>query len=56
MPERWILSLMEAMAASSSLVGIEPQLHAGEALGFDEFEVGIRVLAEDAEARLPIGV
>jgi hypothetical protein len=31
-------------------------LHAREALGFDEFQVGIRILAEDAEPRLPIGV
>src|ERR1039457_3201900 len=35
---------------------VEPKLHAGEAFGLNEFEVGVRVLAEDAEAGFPVGV
>jgi hypothetical protein len=31
-------------------------LHASDAFGLDEFEVGISVLAEGAETRFPVGI
>ena len=36
------------------LVGIEPQLRAGKAFGFDELQVGIRVLHQNAEPGFPV--
>src|ERR1700722_6266518 len=35
------------------LLGIQIELHAGEAFGFHELEVGIGIIAENAEFRFP---
>ena len=55
MPDCSILFLMDGDGGVVQLVRVEPELHAGEALGLHERQVGVGVGAQDAELRLPVG-
>src|ERR1039457_6862579 len=53
MPDAWILSFRAAMAASSRRSGLSWSCMLVKAFGLDELQVGVGILAEDAEFGLP---